>query len=133
MVLTKRLERLERVRLREAIAQFGVFWVAIVDRPGGDKHATAVLREAGCAGDSLDDIERWHAEQPPEHRAAAEALEAAVFGIVLRPEQERAILVALAVLAPHLGLNAADSPFTILHALRRTIEECARAGETAPR
>jgi len=92
-----------------------------------------VLREAGCAGDSLDDIERWHAEQPPERRAAAEALEAAVFAIVLRPEQERAILAALAALAPHLGLSAADSPFTILHALRRTIKECARAGETAPR
>lgn len=133
MVLTKRLERLERVRLREAIAQFGAFWVAIVDRPGGDEHAAAVLREAGCDGDSLDAIERWHAEQPPEQRAAAEALEAAVFAIVLRPEQERAILAALAVLAPHLRLNPADSPFTILHVLRRTIEECARAGETAPR
>lgn len=133
MVLTKRLERLERVRLREAIAQFGAFWVANANRPGGDEQAAAVLRDAGCAADSLDDIERWHAEQPPEYRAAAEALEAAVFAIVLRPEQERAILVALAALAPHLGLSAADSPFTILHALRRTIEECARAGETVPR
>lgn len=132
-MLSRRLAQVEQRRLREAIAEFGAFWVTNVNRPGGDEHAAAVLREAGCDGDSLDAIERWHAEQPPEYRASAEALEAAVFAIVLRPEQERAILVALAALAPRLGLNAADSPFTLLHALRRTIEECAKAGEPAPR
>jgi biopolymer transport protein ExbB/TolQ len=132
-MFSRRLAQVEQRRLREAIAEFGVFWVAITDRPGADEQAAAVLREAGCAGDSLDDIERWHAAQPPERRAASEALEAAVFAMVLRPEQERAILAALAALAPYLGLNTDDSPFTILLALRRTIEECARVGETAPR
>jgi hypothetical protein len=130
-MLSRRLAQVEQRRLREAIAQFGVFWVAFVDRPGADEHATAVLREAGCAGDSLDDIERWYAEQPPERRAAADALDVAVLAMVLQPEQERAILAALAALAPHLGLNAADSPFTILHVLRRTIEECSVVAQPA--
>lgn len=128
-MLSRRLEQVEQRRFREAIARFGAFWVADVNRPGGQEQDRAMLRAAGCDGDSLADIERWDRTQPAAERAYAEALEAAVFGIVVRPYQESEIRMALAHVAPYLGLAPQESPLAIIHALHTNIaEDSRRAG-----
>lgn len=72
----------------------------------------------GCDATRPDELDRWHAAQSPAYQATYDAMEAAIFGMVLRPYNEAAIRAALARLAPHVGRCAGDPPLTILAALR---------------
>lgn len=122
MAPVQRLANIEERHFREAVTAFATFWKAFALRPSRQEYVRARLREAGYAGHDLAALERWHAAQPPEQRAIHDAMEAAIFGMVLRPHDEASIRAGLAAIAPELGLNKQDSAVRIIRALRATIE-----------
>ncbi len=122
MALAQRLAKIEERHFREAVTEFATFWKAFALRPIRQEYVRARLREAGYAGHDLAALERWHAARPPEQRAIHDAMEAAIFGMVLRPHDEATIRAGLAAIAPELGLNTHDSAGRIIRALRVQIE-----------
>ncbi len=130
MSMARRLIDLEERRFREAVAEFAAFWKPFVLRPARQEYVRARLREVGFEGHDLAALERWHAAQPPDQRAIHDAVEAAIFGMVLRPHDGVGIRTGLAAIAPELGLDAHTPPVLIIRALRATIEAedaCERA------
>jgi len=113
---------LEDRRFREAVDRFATFWKDNALRPERQERDRAMLRAAGCAGDSLPEIAAWDATQPPEHQRLHAAMEAAVFGMVLHPGDEAQIRAGPAAIAPELGLNEQDAAVLIINRLQAAIE-----------
>jgi hypothetical protein len=124
MTIDRRVQQLERVEgehFREAVAAFAAFWKARALDPQRQEYVRAYFQARGCDATRPDEQARWHAAQPPGYQTVYGAMEAAIFGMVLRPYDEAAIRAALARVAPHINGCAGDPPLTILTALRAAL------------
>jgi len=120
MSIDRRVQQLERAagaQFRAAVAAFAASWTARALDPRRQAYVRAQFQARGCDATRPEELDRWHAAQPPAYRATHAALRAAIFGMVLRPDEAAPLRAGLAAVAPHLGLSADAAPVALIHAL----------------
>jgi hypothetical protein len=118
MSVDTRIGRLERDHFAAACRQFRPWLLAHLWDPATQRRDRAgLVAIGGPAGGTPTEIHAWIAANLPRTPGAR-----AVCGLtdllMERPDDHAAIRAALAVVAPHVGRDAADPPLTILAAVR---------------
>jgi len=127
MSIDRRIQQLERAegeRLDAAIADFGAFWWRRQADPATTARRETVLAAAGYRGTTLEEFRHWIAGAwTPAKRAESRAFLGAIDALVAHPADHAAIRVALAALAPHVGLTADAAPALIIRTIQATIAD----------
>ena len=120
MSIGNRIVRLERDHFAEACHTFRPWFLEHLCGPVAARDHARCVAAGMPTGGTKAEIDAWFAAHPapPAERAGEEAVEGVIELLMEHPENHVGIRVALARLAPHLGLRAGDPPLAILAELR---------------